>query len=706
MATARATATGGDESAAAVMLQGALWSLRRRERANAELTAELEATLADYLWIAVVEAWELLLAAASGDAAGLKDSSADPALEHAADTFVSAARRAFPHLSAEQPGLVTQLELIVRELRDQAPALATHTVWHALREGDAQGGGRAARVRSVERLVDSFRLREYEALSAIFLAGSSGADRLLWGALEVVLRQSIDDDPVLRERFHVIVSMFDDEACFDALVRLSDAWKRWPRHSRPAPPGLVEGALAADENVQFTVYRPNAVAPMKWATLLAFAHLSDRRPDAPADEPDPLDEVERQAAEALGAELDSFQQLVEDTRHAIPQRGVLTFVPSVPGVEFNPPRASFEWNESVHKVSFRLRASASLEGKTARGDMSVYLGGILVADLQLALVVNAKRAGARKKRRLEREPMNRYRRIFASYAHLDAEVVSQIQAYAKALGDEYLMDAIHLRSGEVWSDALRELIERADVFQLFWSWNSMSSEFVRSEWEHALSLGRARFVRPTYWQVPMPQLPEKALPPPALARIHFQHISTMSDAAAPAPAPADQDAAPAAPRAGSRISWVAKALTAAVVFFCAMIPLRMGDHPPSISVEPPPWTTQPPGAGSIALPTSPPIGTATPGPDITYETENILVTVADAPLKTRVIIDGKEGGRLSRPIVLPKDRKLHELVFVNPTGRVIARRSVIADRDQLIHLRERPPSAKPGHPGQIDSTGY
>ena len=37
-------------------------------------------------------------------------------------------------------------------------------------------------------------------------------------------------------------------------------------------------AAVVDENVQFTVYRPNAVQPEVWYPLLAFAHLAERRP--------------------------------------------------------------------------------------------------------------------------------------------------------------------------------------------------------------------------------------------------------------------------------------------------------------------------------------------------------------------------------------------------------------------------------------------
>jgi hypothetical protein len=47
-------------------------------------------------------------------------------------------------------------------------------------------------------------------------------------------------------------------------------------------------------------------------------------------------------------------------------------------------------------------------------------------------------------------------------------------------------------------DRLLELIQEADVFQLFWSSNSMRSQYCQQEWEHALALRRPAFVRPLY----------------------------------------------------------------------------------------------------------------------------------------------------------------------------------------------------------------
>jgi hypothetical protein len=71
-----------------------------------------------------------------------------------------------------------------------------------------------------------------------------------------------------------------------------------------------------------------------------------------------------------------------------------------------------------------------------------------------------------------------------------------------------------LRAGERWQPRLLELIQEADVFQLFWSSNSMRSQYCQQEWEHALALRRPAFVRPLYWEDPLPEDMMLGLPPP------------------------------------------------------------------------------------------------------------------------------------------------------------------------------------------------
>jgi hypothetical protein len=69
------------------------------------------------------------------------------------------------------------------------------------------------------------------------------------------------------------------------------------------------------------------------------------------------------------------------------------------------------------------------------------------------------------------------------------------------------------------------MIHNADVFQLFWSSNSMESDFVRHEWEYALGLRRPSFIWRVYWEEPMPRQPDRGLPPEDLATVHFQKFT-------------------------------------------------------------------------------------------------------------------------------------------------------------------------------------
>src|SRR5262249_30187973 len=155
----------------------------------------------------------------------------------------------------------------------------------------------------------------------------------------------------------------------------------------PQPPELPAPIARGDPNVQFTVYRPKIVEPDRWYPLLAFAHLEELPADAPPGTPDPLAEVRRQAEQLLGHQAAGYNHSTEDSRAAVPHAGEITLVPSVRGVEFNPPRRSFRWLKPVHREEFDLRAAPELNGQTAKGTLTVLLGPILLAEITLSLPV-------------------------------------------------------------------------------------------------------------------------------------------------------------------------------------------------------------------------------------------------------------------------------------------------------------------------------
>jgi len=301
------------------------------------------------------------------------------------------------------------------------------------------------------------------------------------------------------------------------------------------PSGSSEQTATAKkvyDSAQFTVYRPSIILPEKWYSLLFFAHLSERPDDAEEDDPDPLEEVERQAREILKDELEKYSQLKQDSARSLPSEGQLTIAVNIDGIICNPPEKIFYWYESVHREIFRIKTTIEYINKICRGRISVYFGSICVAVIPISIKVTENRAA--KNPAPSRTSTHLYRNIFASYSHKDEKIVKEFEKFALTTGDKFLRDEISIRIGELWNEKIPELIRQADIFQLFWSNNSMYSPYVQQEWEYALSLNRPSFIMPVFWENPLPENKEKELPPQELRKFHF-HKLPVGDGYLPIP---------------------------------------------------------------------------------------------------------------------------------------------------------------------------
>jgi hypothetical protein len=333
-------------------------------------------------------------------------------------------------------------------------------------------------------------------------------------------------------------------------------WQDHPQQSIPAeyapPPALGSvppadaGGSLVDDDVRFTVYRPQALAPGLWVSLLVFTHKTELV-EQPGQPPlDPGKRVEAIARMYFGntppppAGVDARTRLVRGTQ--------LRITVDLPGIRCNPGYAEFEWWEPVHHVEFRLLAGPHLDGSVVRGAVRIWFGPMLIGEVSLAISITTSAPAVQPLMVAESAP--RYRKIFPSYSSDDDAIVDGFTEVVHAFGDEYLRDVVSIRSGERWRGRLLELIDEADIFQLFWSRNSMNSQWCREEWEHALALGRPLFVRPCYWEDPRPGDPAMGLPPAALDALEFVKV-TLSAARREIPASggAVPDAAAAAPRA-------------------------------------------------------------------------------------------------------------------------------------------------------------
>jgi hypothetical protein len=181
-------------------------------------------------------------------------------------------------------------------------------------------------------------------------------------------------------------------------------------------------------------------------------------------------------------------------------------------VTFNPERASIRWQSDWQRVLFDFAADKSYAGSALNGEIMIYSGPLVIGAIRLAFLCDEtiSTSSVADTIALTSDP---FRRIFASYSHADGAVVTACRNRYKALGLDVLIDVDTLRSGQRWSEQLCRMVDQSDVFQLFWSARSAESEFVQQEWRYALGLGRSNdFIRPVYWEQPLPAPPEELQP--------------------------------------------------------------------------------------------------------------------------------------------------------------------------------------------------
>lgn len=298
------------------------------------------------------------------------------------------------------------------------------------------------------------------------------------------------------------------------------------RETLPSLPKQEDEKLrVADKDVQFTVYAPQKIKPEKNYTVLAFAHLSKRRADAAEDDLDPIKDMKEQVTRLLGERAPDYRDVKESSSQPVPRGGELTFVPVVNGLEFNPPSRSFSWRKSIHREEFDVRARDAVDGQTLNGSMTVFLGSLIIAEVGLTISVDSKATSEAEKIPLnEPRSARRVKQVFASYSHKDEQIVAELAHVAPLFGSKFLMDRTHLEPGEDRAEGLQRLIREADVFQLFWSTNSMRSADTAGEIKYAASLKRPGFILPTYWEEPVPRSPAEGLPPPEIDRLQFYRI--------------------------------------------------------------------------------------------------------------------------------------------------------------------------------------
>lgn len=312
-----------------------------------------------------------------------------------------------------------------------------------------------------------------------------------------------------------------------------------PNRTRDLPPASPYIPPASQNSATQTTpaIRPDDAAPATFFTayyareslsgmqqgLYVYAHLQDALRQIESDVQQFLEQLRGSVPRPASAQQSS--KLAVGT--------ALTVMPEADGLEFDPVAVTRKWQPPFTRFDFHYRAPQHLVGEIVTGRIAILVAGIEIAQIKFATKIEQ---GTQQSepvqlpsnplaaaRLTQTEPAPTYDRIFISYSREDSIVAENYRLAQIAAGNDVFMDTYSIRTGENWRVALANAIDRADIFQLFWSENSASSENVRDEWDYALQFRCAQdrcaeFIRPVFWDDPMPK------PPKQLAHLNFRRV--------------------------------------------------------------------------------------------------------------------------------------------------------------------------------------
>lgn len=294
---------------------------------------------------------------------------------------------------------------------------------------------------------------------------------------------------------------------------------------------LYEGLSDDGENnpvseAQFTAYYPRQVAAGTEYGLYVYAHLADALINANIQ----LFESELGGRVPKPEMAQQSAKITEDT--------TLSVMIHCEKLNFNQAGAMQQWKAPFVRFDFRFTADEKLVDEFVEGRIAILMGMIEIAsiDFQLAVTPGSSLAMLTS---IPHNPLTAanfnatasasiYQKIFISYSHKDAVIAEQYRKIQTMAGNIIFMDTHSIRAGQDWEVALKQFIDDADVFQLFWSEHSAHSDHVKFEWDYALrqrcpQTRCVQFIRPAYWEKPLAEIPSE------LSHLHFAYVEMEND---------------------------------------------------------------------------------------------------------------------------------------------------------------------------------
>ena len=280
----------------------------------------------------------------------------------------------------------------------------------------------------------------------------------------------------------------------------------------PEPEAIAYSKVAIDtkaprfDDVQCTVFAPQAVSPGSTILVQVFAHLLDAAG----------------IARAIATELDvgARRRAFRSLEAPVADGERLDFELRLPGLEIDDPVASLKWQGRTEAVQFGVHVPPATTAGTVIGTVSVSRAGIPLGHVKFAFAIDDAAADwpAAEPQGVEARP---YRFAFVSYASEDRDEVLRRVQMLRVAKLPYFQDVLDLDAGEVWSAKLEAAIRQADVLLLFWSSRAKESEWVRKEVDFALACKAGDELSPPEIRPVIIEGPPVVRPWDDLAHLHF-----------------------------------------------------------------------------------------------------------------------------------------------------------------------------------------
>jgi TIR domain len=245
--------------------------------------------------------------------------------------------------------------------------------------------------------------------------------------------------------------------------------------SAAAPPPAWRGRTVSADIVDASAFSPEACAPGETVLVQIFFH---RRSQASA-----------------------AKKRAQESDHQATRRSFCTFEAAVNrgqrlGVKLesqhfliDEPEQSIVWRGEPCMCQFSVTLPRAVTSRSCQITANFYLDGVPVGVLKFSLALTPTMSGSLGRAGLRGDSSRHFEYAFLSYSSRDRREVLQCAQVLEGVGIDFFLDAVSLRSGEIWERRLYEEIDRSDVFMLFWSKNveQTESKWIEREVTYALN---------------------------------------------------------------------------------------------------------------------------------------------------------------------------------------------------------------------------